>query len=118
MTVAMQQDAPKKPQQLSLAIERIREAFLLGLDQRIEALDVLLCQLDETDNPILALHGIAEIAHGVSGVAKTLGFPELGTTASGIDTQIAIVLSGPICPQALSDIVRDVDAMVDHMDGL
>jgi chemotaxis protein histidine kinase CheA len=104
--------------EIEISLDRIRVAFLSGLDQRIEALDELLCYLEVTDAPIPALQGIAEIAHKVSGVGKTLGFPKLGDMANSIEIMISSVLAETPRHDTIAQIVREVDVMVDHMDGL
>lgn len=104
--------------QLELEIDRIRGKFLAELDQRIEALDVFLFHLEETDAPVPALEGIVGILHKFSGVGSTLGFAELGEMAAKIEIQIGTLLSGPLRRDAVCQVVHDVDAMVNYLDGM
>jgi len=107
-----------KRQQLDRAIMNIREKFLLNIDDRIALFDDLLAQIETGEDMEDALKQISANAHKISGVARTLGFADLGLMTSKIETDFGKALAGTLSENTVSPLISQVEEMLDHLVSL
>jgi chemotaxis protein histidine kinase CheA len=80
---------------LESGIARIRERFILGLEDRE---DEFLDYLEIVDDPAQsenAINSIRAKAHKLHGLAGTVGFARLGSLAAQLEHHIDLLLAGP-----------------------
>lgn len=73
---------------LSSALEEIGARFLLRLEKQVAEIEVHTENLSAPHMSNAALKSIGEICHKISGLAKSVGHPNLGKIASDLDTGI------------------------------
>jgi HPt (histidine-containing phosphotransfer) domain-containing protein len=64
------------------SVRQIRRRFMERLDQQIEELDDCAVEIEQNQQASTALLAATEIVHRIAGVARTLGFPQLGHLAA------------------------------------
>lgn len=67
---------------------QVRQRFLEGLYHRGIELDALLALAEQDENPTPLLGRATEILHKIAGVARTVGFGELGVLAFAAEQEM------------------------------
>lgn len=83
------------PAQLAKALADAREQFTRRLVPQIVEIERLQAALDEPGQLAGAIGRLAAIIHKISGVAATVGFPDLGAQAAALDLQLQRLLRTP-----------------------
>jgi HPt (histidine-containing phosphotransfer) domain-containing protein len=99
-------------------IGRIRNRFLDSVPQRIAVLEDVLARVDLLDGEGAPLKIALEVVHKISGVALTLGFPQLGRHAQETETLILTLWRDPSNTQmaelvnaGLVDVLRNLEVL-------
>ncbi|MFX0543827.1 Hpt domain-containing protein [Roseovarius sp. S4756] len=94
----------------STGLLRIRTRFVDELDEKRLRLAELRLQIQGQAPSHAALKEIGQICHKIAGTALTLGFPDLGASASAIDGAIDQKAAEFIMPS--SDLLLCIDEMI------
>jgi len=73
---------PRMPEEMRRTIERLRAEFIDNADQRILYIEAAISEIRDGRDCIHAATQIAIEAHGIAGLALSLGFTSLGQCAS------------------------------------
>ncbi len=93
-------------QELYEALKDIRESFLNDLAGQIGQMEEYCKYLNAPDHALPAVAGLKGIVHKISGIAGSVGFPELGDEAGQLDIAFGEILRKPYDAAAI-DGIRD-----------
>lgn len=99
--------------QMAQSLSLIRQRFLEGLPQKIDLLDTLVTRIELRHMLDDALSQIEREMHKIAGVAKTLGFPDLGDMARSTETDIISARAHGLSDANLAELTSKTDATVD-----
>lgn len=97
---------------ISGSLDRIRGRYLSELDIRMERLVELRARIDDDLSVENAWTEIGFLAHKLAGTSATLGFQDLGDTASLLDNRIS---SRREREEGRRELVEAVDQLLSHM---
>ena len=86
------------------ALKDIRESFLNDLVGQIGQMEEFCKYLDDPDYALSAVVGLQGIVHKISGIAGSVGFPQLGEEAGRLDLAFGEILKEPYDPAAIDAI--------------
>lgn len=93
---------------LTMGLARVRARFVTELRERFRRIGQLRHQLEGHVGNHEALREIGEISHKLAGTAATLGFPELGKSATLVDD---LILSNPGVVIADGELLEHIDKL-------
>jgi len=101
-----------KIDELSSTLASIGVRFLQRLKGQVSEIETHTNNITELRKSNISLIGIGKIAHQISGIAKPVGYPELGERAAKLDSNIHIFLNGnpDACP--IEDLVLESENFV------
>ncbi|WP_460275321.1 Hpt domain-containing protein [Celeribacter sp. ULVN23_4] len=76
-------------QKLAQTMQHTRQRFVADLCVKIDEIEKLQTQIEESPNDAKALARLSFITHRFSGLAATVGFSELGDCAAQIELAVA-----------------------------
>lgn len=97
---------------------QVRQRFLDGLSQRGTELDALLALADNDDDPSPLLGRATEILHKIAGVARTVGFGDLGALAFVAEREMRALPDRLAEAGARETAFASVDAVVEEINRL
>lgn len=100
------------PEAMAQSLHLIRQRFVEGLPQRVETLDMLVTRIELGHMADEALSEVAQEMHRIAGVAKTLGFPELGQLARDTETDLIAVKGHQLDDNLKAQIADRIDYTV------
>lgn len=101
---------------LESGIAKIRERFLLSLEDRADEFYDLLEQLAEPGEEEFACTGIRAKAHKLHGLAGTVGFPRIGALAAQLENHIDLIIAGPR-PLEVGFVKELLNALLDEVES-
>jgi len=99
---------------LEAGFARVRERFVLGLEDREEEFLDLLEVLSEPGQTESSVDGIRAKAHKLHGLAGTVGFARLGSLAAQLESHIDLLQAGPR-PLEVGFVKELLDAVLDEI---
>ncbi len=93
-------------------IAPVRAKFVNSLGRHLQDLEALTATMKGHRDHSDALIGISEIAHRIRGVAKTLGFGELGEIAGVTETAVDKVLGRALTRGETDAVLRKVHGLM------
>ncbi|MDY6859443.1 MAG: Hpt domain-containing protein [Pseudomonadota bacterium] len=103
-------------EKMQTAILAVRGRFVGSLAGRLEAMDRIMLQLEAGLVSDDALTHVAADAHKIRGLAKTLGFAELGELAGNVENAVNAFLAKADAAPARAELFAMIDALLDQMD--
>ncbi len=94
------------------------DVFVSLTTDRIMRIETLAQSVHKRDDAPAALAEIAQIAHKISGVAGTLGYPDIGDTARWIEQQIKTDLAADAPLRNWDETAKVIDTLLDAMEAL
>ena len=104
------------PAPLAKALAEARAQFTERLVPQIVEVERLQAALDDPAQAADAIGALAFLVHKISGVAATVGFPELGTRAAELDGQLQRLLRMPQ-PKVPAGLAVMLDPLMDLMEA-
>lgn len=84
----MYRDVNEYESQMAEVIDKARKRFVCTLSERLDMLDFLTCELEQGRGSYDVLGKIKSEAHKIRGIAKIVGFDDLGRTAADVEAEI------------------------------
>lgn len=114
MPIAMPDPARAK---LLDALANIRQDFLDGLFPLINELDYQKPRLRDPAQSRAALETVKAIAHKLSGLAGSVGFPDLGSCAAEIDMAVSGLRDKPVTQSDIDVLDGQLEDLLDLMEA-
>ncbi|MCW8842432.1 MAG: Hpt domain-containing protein [Rhodobacteraceae bacterium] len=103
-------------EELYEALKGIRESFLDDLVTHINEMENYCRYLDDPNNAMTAVAGLRGVVHKISGIAGSVGFPQLGDEAGRLDLAFGQILKAPYDPAKINEIRAPLEAFLDHLE--
>mgnify|MGYP003825020235 CR=1 FL=1 len=104
------------PPELRAAIAEVRERFIASLMAMVLDLEHQCTLLEDPAQSRAALETAGRMVHKVAGIAKNVGFPELGLQAANLDGRIQRVLRMPLDNELDRSLQPRLEALMDMME--
>ncbi|QEE36321.1 hypothetical protein FTO60_11730 [Octadecabacter sp. SW4] len=104
-------------QAFDASVVQIRKRFIDRAEQQVQDLDELMDCIESCPDDRAALEAATSLAHKISGVATTLGFPLIGELAQTAESKL-IACATPSSGASLSQAAEAVESLVAELDRL
>lgn len=104
-------------QAFDASVVQVRQRFINRAEQQVQDLDELMDRIESCPYDRAALEAATHLAHKISGVATTLGFPLIGEFAQTAESRL-IACATPSSEASLSQAVEAVENLVAELDRL
>jgi hypothetical protein len=100
------------------SVNLIRERFIDTLGHKIDNLDLVMTQIELRHDAEIALLAAVQSMHQIVGVARTLGFPELGISARNAEASLVRVTSNLHDKRLVTEAIDAIEKTVSVMDEI
>jgi hypothetical protein len=100
------------------SISLIRERFIDTLGLKIDDLDLMMTRIEHGEDVDKSLLAAAQSMHRIVGVASTLGFAKLGSSARNAETTLARAASNPNDKKLVIEAIGALEETVSVMDEI
>lgn len=94
------------------ALKGIRESFLDDLVVYVGEMEEYCKYLGDPEHALKAVAGLQGIVHKISGIAGSVGFPELGKEAGQLDVAFGHIVGAPYDAAAIDTIRAPLEAFL------
>ncbi len=100
------------------SVNLIRERFIDTLGHKIDQLDLMMTRIELRHDADICLLEAVQAMHRIVGVASTLGFPDLGTSARNAEASLARAASNPHHKKLATEAINSMQETVSFMDKI
>ncbi|WP_372838362.1 Hpt domain-containing protein [Phaeovulum sp.] len=105
--------------QLETQLTQLRGRFLATVVERILMFEAKIRDLEADSNSAAALQEISNLAHKITGVAATFGFPKIGALAADVEHKIGEGrASGISAQESWRDTSPILEKLLDEMEAI
>lgn len=97
---------------LSSTLATIGIRFLQRLEGQVLEIEAHTKNISDLQNSNVALKKIGEITHQISGLAKPVGYPDLGERAARLDSRIHLFLNGNPDARKIENLISESKSFV------